>query len=132
MNFTGNTCARASFNKIPGLRPATLFKKILLHRCFPLKSAKILRTSFLYNTSERLLLIFSLLKMQAGLQFHQKKETIGGLFQMNFNNFLEHLFIKHLRTTTSELYFSIVFCVKNWSKVKLKFDCVYIIISKNS
>lgn len=51
---------------------------------------------------------------------------------MNFNNFLEHLFIKHLRTTTSELCFSIVFCVKNWSKVKLKFDCVYIIISKNS
>ena len=39
------------------LRPATLFKKRLWHRCFPLNFAKFLRTPFLQNTSGRLLLI---------------------------------------------------------------------------
>ena len=39
-----------------GLRPATLFKKKLWHRCFPVNFAKFLRTPFLQNTSGRLLL----------------------------------------------------------------------------
>ena len=39
-----------------GLRPATLLKKILCHRCFPVNFAKFLRTPFLQNTSGRLLL----------------------------------------------------------------------------
>ena len=43
--FTGNTCARVS------LRPATLFKKRLLHSCFPVKFAKFLRTPFFIDTS---------------------------------------------------------------------------------
>ena len=37
-------------------RSATLFKKRLCHRCFPLNFVKFLRTSFLQNTSGRLLL----------------------------------------------------------------------------
>ena len=40
----------------PGLRPATLLKKRLWHRFFPMNFAKLLRTPFLYNTSARLLL----------------------------------------------------------------------------
>ena len=40
-NSQGNTCARVS-----GLRPATLFKKRLWHRCFPMNFAKFLRTPF--------------------------------------------------------------------------------------
>ena len=40
-----------------GLRPATLFKKRLWHRCFPVNFAKFLRTSFSQNTSRRLLLV---------------------------------------------------------------------------
>ena len=36
-------------------RPAILIKKRLWHRCFPLNFAKFLRTSFLQNTSWRLL-----------------------------------------------------------------------------
>ena len=41
-----------------GLRPATLFKKRLRHRCFPVNFAEFLRATFLQNTSGRLLLCF--------------------------------------------------------------------------
>ena len=35
------------FNKVAGLRPATLLKKRLWHRCFPVNFVKFLRTPFL-------------------------------------------------------------------------------------
>ena len=38
-----------------GPRPATLFKKRLWHRCFPVNFVKFLRTPFLQNTFGRLL-----------------------------------------------------------------------------
>ena len=38
-------CQSLFFNKIAGLRPATLLKKRLWHRCFPVKFPKFLRTS---------------------------------------------------------------------------------------
>ena len=44
-----------SFNKVASVRPATLFKKRLWHRCFPVNYSKFLRTPFLQNTSGRLL-----------------------------------------------------------------------------
>ena len=44
------------FSKVAGLRPATLLKKRLWHRCFRENFAKFLRTPFLQNTSGRLLL----------------------------------------------------------------------------
>ena len=54
--FTGkHLCQRLFFNKVAG-RPATLLKKSLWHRCFPVNFAKFLRTPFLQNTSGRLLL----------------------------------------------------------------------------
>ena len=34
------------FNKVAGFRPATLLKKRLWHRCFPVNFAKFLRTPF--------------------------------------------------------------------------------------
>ena len=40
------------------LRPATLLKKGLWHRCFPVNFANFLRTPFLQNTSGRLLQSF--------------------------------------------------------------------------
>ena len=55
-NSAENTCARLSF-KVAGLRPATLFKKRLSHRCFPVNFSKILGATFLQNTSGRLLFI---------------------------------------------------------------------------
>ena len=44
------------FNKVAGLRTATLLKKRLWHRCFPVNFLKFLRTPFLRNTSGRLFL----------------------------------------------------------------------------
>ena len=60
--FTGkHLCQSLIFNKVAGLRPATLLKKRLWHRCFPVNFAKFLRTPFLQNTSGRLLLYFHVL-----------------------------------------------------------------------
>ena len=44
-------CKSYFFNKIAGLRPATLLKKRLWHRRFPVNTVKFLRTPFLQNTS---------------------------------------------------------------------------------
>ena len=59
-NFTKfkgkHLCQSLFINKNAGLRPAILLKKRLWHRCFPVNFAKFLKTSFLQNTSGRLLL----------------------------------------------------------------------------
>ena len=44
------------FNKVAGLRPATLLKKSLWHRCFPVNFEQFLKTPSLQNKSGRLLL----------------------------------------------------------------------------
>ena len=50
--FTGKyLCQGLLFNKVAGLRPATLLKKRLWHKCFPVNFTKFLRTPFLQNTS---------------------------------------------------------------------------------
>ena len=50
--FTGkNLCQSVVFSKVAGLKPATLLKKRLWHRCFPVNFEKSLRTPFLQNTS---------------------------------------------------------------------------------
>ena len=59
-NSQENTCTRVSFliklqawgqslffNKVAGLRPATLLKKRLWHRCFPVNFVKISKNTFL-------------------------------------------------------------------------------------
>ena len=62
-NFTKSTrkhlCQSLFFNKVPGLRPATLLKKMPWHRCFPVNFEKFLRTTFLQNTCVPLLIFFS-------------------------------------------------------------------------
>ena len=46
-NLQENTCVRDSFsNKVVDLRLATLLKKRIWHRCFPVNFAKYLRTAF--------------------------------------------------------------------------------------
>ena len=55
--FTGKHLYQSHFfNKVASLRPATLLKKRLWHRCFPMNFAKFLKTPFLQNISRRLLL----------------------------------------------------------------------------
>ena len=51
-------CQSLFFNKVAGLTLSTLLKQRLWHGCFPVNFTKFLRTSFLQNTSGRLLLIF--------------------------------------------------------------------------
>ena len=51
--FTGKHLCQSLFFNIVA---ATILKKRLWHRCFPVNSAKFLRTTFLKNTSGRLLL----------------------------------------------------------------------------
>ena len=50
-NFTKSTgkhlCQSLFFNKVAGLKPATLLKKRLWHRFFPVNFTKFLRTPFL-------------------------------------------------------------------------------------
>ena len=55
--FTGKHLRHSlPFNEVAGLRPATILKRRLWHRCFPVNFAKFLRTPFLHNTSGLLLL----------------------------------------------------------------------------
>ena len=50
--FVGkHLCQSLFFNKVAGLRPATLLKKKLWHRCLPVNFEKFLRTPFLQNIS---------------------------------------------------------------------------------
>ena len=66
-----NTCTRVSFS----IRPATLLKKRLCHRCFPVNFAKFLRTPFSQNTSRRLLL--PCVKIWFWDQFFLKNSLLG-------------------------------------------------------
>ena len=51
IKFTGKQLCKSLFsNKVAGLRPETLSKKRLWHRCFPVNFAKLLRTTFFYST----------------------------------------------------------------------------------
>ena len=70
------------FNKVAGLRPATLLKKRLWHRYVPVNFAKFLRTPFLQNTSGQLLQIITsiALKLQTA-QFIKFKGALSGLAQ---------------------------------------------------
>ena len=55
--FTGKHLYQSYyFNKVAGIRPATLLKKTLWHRFFTVNFAKFLKTPFLQNSSGRLLL----------------------------------------------------------------------------
>ena len=55
-NSHENTCVGVSFIKIAGPRPATILKKRLQQKCFPVDFVKFLRTSCSQNTSRWLLL----------------------------------------------------------------------------
>ena len=72
-NSQENTCS---------LRPATLFKKTLWRRWFPVNFAKFLRTAFLQNTSGQLILCI-----------RYSKDTLDIFWHL----LTEHLSIEYLR-----------------------------------
>ena len=67
-NSQKNTCAAVSvlIKLLACMRPATLLKKRLWHRCFLVNFAKFLRTPSLQNTFGRLLLFVQLLVQSDG------------------------------------------------------------------
>ena len=58
-NSKKNTCASLLFNKVANLRTATLLKRRLWQKCFPVNFAKFFSIPFLQNTSVRLLLRYA-------------------------------------------------------------------------
>ena len=50
-NFTGKHLFQTRFNKVAGLRPATLLKTCFWSRCFPMIFVNFLTTALLRNTS---------------------------------------------------------------------------------
>ena len=72
-------CQSLLFSKVAGLRPATLFKKGLWHRCFPVNFKKFLRTPFLKEhfsqSASRLLLPKSLWKSASTISFRKFLST---------------------------------------------------------
>ena len=82
------------FNKVAGRRPATLFKKRLWHKCFPLNFVKFLRTPFLQNMSGRLLLenVPVSTEQKLILPLLNSKTRIWDLLsKSNFNSWKRHL-----------------------------------------
>ena len=68
---------------ITGLRPATLLKRKLWYRCFPVSFVKCLRTPFFQNTSGRLLLL--LLRItHFKLQYVNKRHFLLSLCRIYF------------------------------------------------
>ena len=93
-NFTGkHLCQSLFFNKVAGLRPATLLKKeTLVAQVFSCEFVKFLRTPFLQNTSGRLLLtgpIFS----NICLIFHFRISVYRYVFKYG-KNYLQFKYIK--------------------------------------
>ena len=70
-NSQENICDRVSFLIKLQPEPATLFKKRLWHRCFPVNFAKFLRTPFLTEHLQWLLLSIAepLISLSCGLMF---------------------------------------------------------------
>ena len=73
-------CQSLFFNKVAGLRPATLLKKRLWHRYFPVNFAKFLRTPFFTEH------LWWLLLSKASKLFHQ--DSVPVIFQSNIKDTL--------------------------------------------
>ena len=85
-NFTAkHLCQNLFLNNVADLRPATLFKKRLWHRCFLVSFAKFLRTSFLTKHLWWLLLINALQELVLNFQVLHDATGIY-LFKVNNGN----------------------------------------------
>ena len=58
------------YNKVAGIRPGTLLRKRLWHRCFPVNLAKFLRPSFLTEHLRWLLLLEVEINIFLTFSFH--------------------------------------------------------------
>ena len=84
------------FNKIAGT--ATLLKKRLLHRCFPVNFAKFLKIPFSQKTSGRLLLYFE----KNTLTYLRKNSRLMSIVIMNLRVFIVIANLRVALTTVAE------------------------------
>ena len=108
---------------VAGLRSATLLKRRLRHRCFPVNFIKFLRTPFLQNTNVLTFLIFYLLYSSfffSGFAFY--KEALCLIIfilslcsnMLNLENILEYIHQKlkkdaHFKISSQEEVFTRLF-----------------------
>ena len=99
--FTGKYLCQSLFsNNVTGLRPTTLLKKRLWHKCFPVNFAKFLRTPFFTEHFRWLLLkyigsildIASKMLVHKKLLRHTKKRFYRGYFPENFEKVFKTLY----------------------------------------
>ena len=106
-------CQSLFFNKVADLRPATLLKKRLWHKCLPVNFVKFLRTAFL---TEHLwwLLLSSQIRNAHVLCSSSKKgvvwfiiiSTIAVTTHISTNNFRTDLFLKGIFLTYQRMGFT--------------------------
>ena len=106
-------CQILFFNKVAGLRPATLLKKRLSHRCFLVNFAKFLILPFLQNTFGQLLLyipalwiidvyeicynfVLSLIFTLPNCSKHKQRKGYDWFILTSFSGEREKLFIKNV------------------------------------
>ena len=92
--FTGKQLRHGLFlNKLAGLRLATLLKKSLWYKCFPVNFAKFLRKPFLQNTSSGQLLLKCQWPSHSNfhccffVQFHGFHSYMFSIIKQGFFNF---------------------------------------------
>ena len=100
------------FNKVVGLRPVTLLKKSLWHRCFPVILTKFLRTSSLLNTSYGCFWTFKqnlLFKLRDSKQNQSSRGALTRRCSENMQQF-------YMRTTMPKCDFNTVAKQLTWNR----------------
>ena len=108
---TKHLCQNLFFNKVTGVRPATLFKKRPWHRCFRVNFAKFLRTHFFtehlwvtasdlvkhqtfWKSSERLSVVNYLHKKAPSKIFDSVLNTLLKLLTSDCKNWSAYIFFR--------------------------------------
>ena len=91
--FTGkHLCQSLFFNKVAGLRPATLLKKRLWQRCFPMNFLRFLRTPLLQNTSGGCFWTYSKPFVRLDIQNPSIFSTLSNIWAFCENSYRLYLF----------------------------------------
>ena len=104
------------FNKVAGLQSCNLIKKRLQHRCFPVNSAKFLKTSFSQKTFRRLLLTAALLFCRSILMEERQQYYIHLFTDFIHKTFTPDIFRKYSKKQTPNM------SILQFSNVKPKQD----------
>ena len=87
------------YNKVAGLQVCNFIKERLQHRCFPVKFEKFLRTTFLKNICERLLLsfFFMIIWILTLNGFLSQKNDIVLVLILDFEHVGKYLFTENIK-----------------------------------